>query len=1252
MLRYALCLVSLALYPCDTQSDDTLEKTQSLQQALQGDDAKRAADLQKRSLAKEQADEYDEAIKLADELLTLRTKAQGADHWESMNQRWEVERLRKLAARGTEDRAAWRKALQGSIKAQFFDAQAKFAQAEPLWTQFVQRCQDFLGEQFPVTARSYNQLGMHFYLLGKYADAQPYFQKSADIQRELLGTKHPDSANALNNLAVTINAQGKYAEAEPLLRKTLAIQLETLGEKQLATATSYNNLAVVLGAQAKYAEAERLLQKALDIRLSLLGRRHPDVAASYVSLAVNLLNLGRSRDAEPLLRRALDIQQKRFGEKHPEIAKTYHNLAYCLKAQGKYADAEALARRALAMVTELYADNHPDASLAYNNLAFILDAQARYAEAQPLLEKGLAIQLKLLGAKHSDTATSYNNLAHNLHAQGKFSEAQEFYGTALEIQRGLLGESHPSTILTYNNLAGNLESQQDYAKAAALLEKALALRLKLLGETHPDTITSYNNLAHNLGLRGNHAGAEPLLTKVLDLRRESLGEKHPDTAVSYNNLASNYYSQGKLAEARPLFQRALDLRRETLGERHPALATAYHNLAQLLIAQRQFGDALPLLERAAAIYEAARLEISQAGFGRAVFGADRSPYPFLAAMLARSHASSAAWLAAETNLARGFNDELAARRGALNADENQRRFEIAARLHELRGTLAPLVAGTSLSEEETKQLNGLRQERDELERELTTLAVTASQREIASLAEAQRALPDDAALLFWIDAVDLAGKHGEHWGCVLRRTGEPMWEPLHEDDDEGASSADDSHLPRRLAAAAAGSASAAEIDELSRRLRAQRLAPLEKHLAGVRRLYIVPVGGMAGVPVELFCEPYVASYIPSGTLVARLNARPRSDATKLLAVGDPVLRNTPTASPPPLPSEGLLMSHVFPDGNAEKSGLKPDDVLLKYAGSSVASFEQLGKLIQQHQQDASLEVHIWREGETLQCQVRPGKLGVVIDRQPAAEATAARRKTANLLAGLRGDWSELPGTAIELAKLKGLAGGDDVTLLTRSQASEQELERLRGDGRLTEFRYLHFATHGEPNNAKAFESALILSQDHVSADVPPEGGDYYDGRLTAAEVLENWKLNADLVTLSACESALGRPGGGDGLLGFAQAFLLAGARSVCLSLWKVDDTATALLMDRFYQNLLGKREALSQPMPKAEALAEAKRWLRDLPFDKAEKLTAEMAKGVVRGKGEPALALAVPRNDSATPDDRPFAHPRYWAAFIVIGDPN
>jgi CHAT domain-containing protein len=239
----------------------------------------------------------------------------------------------------------------------------------------------------------------------------------------------------------------------------------------------------------------------------------------------------------------------------------------------------------------------------------------------------------------------------------------------------------------------------------------------------------------------------------------------------------------------------------------------------------------------------------------------------------------------------------------------------------------------------------------------------------------------------------------------------------------------------------------------------------------------------------------------------------------------------------------------------------------------------------------------------------------------------------------------LPGTRQELQGIARLFVKP--RLLTGSDASEQELEQLAASDDLRAFRYLHFATHGVLDNRCPMRSALILAQDRLPdpLQAAQQGKPSYEGRLTAERILRGWKLDADLVTLSACESGLGKYAGGEGYVGFSQALFLAGARGVVVSQWQVDDTATALLMARFYENMLGTPEKTVKPMPRAEALAEAKRWLRGLSPDEVKQLTRDLATRGTRGRVEPRKPVEGPAVHN-------FEHPYYWSGFILIGDPR
>jgi len=140
---------------------------------------------------------------------------------------------------------------------------------------------------------------------------------------------------------------------------------------------------------------------------------------------------------------------------------------------------------------------------------------------------------------------------------------------------------------------------------------------------------------------------------------------------------------------------------------------------------------------------------------------------------------------------------------------------------------------------------------------------------------------------------------------------------------------------------------------------------------------------------------------------------------------------------------------------------------------------------------------------------------------------------------------------------------------------------------------IHIASHGEFNDRQPLQSGLLLAKDNEN-----------DGNLQVHEIFGMDLRNANLVTLSACETALSKIQGGDDLVGLSRGFIYAGTPSLLATLWKVDDQSTAILMEHFYRNW-------QKGMSKAEALRQAQIALKTMPQ---------------------------------------YKHPFYWAPFVMIGD--
>ncbi|RCJ30014.1 hypothetical protein A6769_34695 [Nostoc punctiforme NIES-2108] len=264
-------------------------------------------------------------------------------------------------------------------------------------------------------------------------------------------------------------------------------------------------------------------------------------------------------------------------------------------------------------------------------------------------------------------------------------------------------------------------------------------------------------------------------------------------------------------------------------------------------------------------------------------------------------------------------------------------------------------------------------------------------------------------------------------------------------------------------------------------------------------------------------------------------------------------------------------------------------------------------------------------------------------------------------------FSSLPGTEIEGEKIAKLLG---VKAITEAKALKPLVSRTQKSPYI-----LHISTHGyflgdiipnlETINQNFLLSNLSASErlhlggmqnpllrsglafagvnTMLNGGILPEEAE--DGLLTALDVQSIDLAGTELVITSACETALGDIHTGETVIGLRRSFIQAGAKTVIMSLWKVDDVATTILMEHFYNYLLQAK------LSKAEALRKAKYDVRNLTIGqmRSQWLTEEAIQWVEKRSKDVVQHL---RQLSQKPDsERVYGHPKYWAAFICLGNP-
>ena len=1013
-------------------------------------------------------------------------------------------------------------------------------------------------------------------------------------------------------------AKGDYAEAERLARDALRAGIAGFGAGDSNVAASHSALAAALLRSNDLAGAETGFRQALAIYEARLGAEHEFVGAMRNNLGLVLERQGNLAGAELLLRSALAIKEKHAGRDNPDTAVTLANLARVLDRQGKSGQ---LARTSDAALAAVAAPTVPGAEPAADATR-TAPAAADPAQAEALHRSALAVHEKQLGPEHPSTLATLVNLGNVMLLQGKFSAAEQVFRRVLAAREKVLGPQHPDTAVSLNNVANALfeQSKQEEGgatggadaapgrrlrvgvgparqlpEAEALYRRALAIQERTPDAAGPALAATLNNLAVLLAGRGRFDDALPLHRRAIEIAGRALGPSHPDTATMLTTLAITYDRQGRIAEAESLFGQALLIARESGLQRN--LLVNASSMGYSLARRGRLREALPHYREAVDALEA--LYAQSRGMAeesrQAFLGQFSYLYGEVIRILGVLHAQTPA---------AGLDREAL----AVASRSQSRVFSEMLRQADV-GRLSddPAFAAAKAQREALQQeIAGLR---------LAFLSVAAgdaggAERKTAfggRLEQAQTSLNRSEALLWrdyprYMELTDPRPVSADDVQQKLLRPGEVLLCL--------------SLLPNQAVVfAVTRERFRMSIAQLPREEIARRVGLIRQPMERIARgdpptvLRQVDPALLAGLYRELI-EP-----------VADLLA----GASRVLVVADGALYA--------LPLDLLVTAYGAPErarfealrAASDGSGDQPflaEYATLTYAGAAhrFTYLPSLAALVSQRSGPRPAATYA-RELVAFADPVFGVEAG------EAAGYAAVTRNLLGALATLGPDGApriaRLAETAQE-AREVALIAGEPSLVLTRRQAQEKRAK----SGVLKDARYVLFATHGflgadflqglDPGgsadgSSRAAARSAALAQPGLALTLT---GDLEgeDGLLSMKEVIEDLRLSAELLVLSACNTVgdAQAAGNGEGFAGLTRAFMFAGARRLMVSHWSVESVATQALVTGTFRELKAGGDALA-------ALAATRRSLAATRF------------------------VADGRNYSR-------AHPFFWAPFVMVGD--
>lgn len=934
------------------------------------------------------------------------------------------------------------------------------------------------------------------------------------------------------------------------------------------------------------------------------------VAAGNLALYYDAAgNYGKAIETGTLV---LEIEKELSGGMpNAYIAESLNNLSTFHSSAGNIEEAIMTATLAVEMQEEVAGNNNIDYATYCSTLALAYSYAGDYDRALELENASMSIIAGIEGENCYDYALSLVNYASFNESKGNYTDAVRYAGKATEIMAAAVGYGHPDYLRCRRILASAYGSTGNNRKALAI-EKDLCRKMEnVLGKSHPDYILSLNNIASCYSSLQENDSALIVGKKVVELMDSIHGKNHPDYITALNNLAGYYEDRHDYDRAIDAGKEVLELCRQNYGENYPGYALALNNMCTYELWSGNAREAAVYGEKAVAAMEN-------------IYGKNHPDYTTSLENLIAAYYFSVDYANCEKHIREivgNRNKEIIRNFGSMTSAERAMFWN---RYKEWYESFLPNYAfGIGSDSLRIAAYDGILLSKGlllnsdiEMRKLITESGDTAALHILDRMSRNRRILNseyDKPATSRTVDTDSLAAVMEKLESQLVERSKEYgdytrnlaiSWKDVENQLSDGDiaiefllfDTQDETQYvaltlkkgyesPKMTPLFNSGQLENIDINLYysSPLLYSLVWRPLEKEMENTKRVYFAPSGELYNIAIESVLAPDLS-------LISDKRDYYRLSSTRQLAI-----------------------DHA------------------KVADEQAAVYGGL---------------HYSTGIGTLDRDSRNYGLG----------KRAIRLDTSVL--GLRGNIQDLPGTEIEAEEIcSSLKSAKiETKMFIDTLGTEASLKSLSGKG----INILHIATHGfywtkseaavmgrfsfltgnsAPRAAedKALTQSGLLfagANNALRGKELPDGVD--DGILTAQEIasLDFGKMN--LVALSACQTGLGEITG-EGVFGLQRGFKKAGARTLLMSLWKVDDDATRLLMTEFYKNMLSGKS-------KYESLKDAQRYVREYTvtiednYDNRPAISA-MAREEARKREKEGKKYKTIQK---------YRDPYYWAGFILL----